>query len=107
MIHIIGPAGWPTVLALQTALRNSPVDGSYRLGGAALDSITQLTRFREAGLATPDFTTSLPTAMEWVVLMGDTVFGRMLHHTRANDICLPGRRNLHGDFSRRWRNSQW
>jgi glutathione synthase/RimK-type ligase-like ATP-grasp enzyme len=35
------------------------------------------------------------------------VFGRMLIHTRGNDICLPGRPNLRGQYSRRWSSSQW
>jgi hypothetical protein len=105
-ITLHGPA-WPTVAALRLALAGVPEVGEYRLGGPPKDSIAQLTAFREAGLRTPDFTTDLLTATEWVNEQDAIIFGRMLLHTRGNDICLPGRRNSHGQYSRRWRNSQW
>ena len=115
-ITILGPP-WPTIHRLQDALTHSPVEGTYRMGGSSLDSITQLTCFREAGLLTPNFTTSLEEALRWV-MEGRMVFGRQLHHTRGKDIVLPGVDWKLGRFqpntpyptsrlSLRWTNSEW
>lgn len=103
-ITIHGPA-WPTVAAVRQVLADVPEVGEYRLGGAPTDSISQLTAFRAAGLLTPDFTTNLDEAEEW--LADSTVLGRRFIHTRGNDIVLP-RFNPNGSTIRgRWTNSQW
>lgn len=85
-ITILGPS-WPTVAAVRQVLSDVPETGEYRLGGPPIDSITQLTHFREAGLLTPDFTRDRQIAMDWVNA-GYTVFGRRLLHTRGNDIVI-------------------
>lgn len=59
-----------------------------------LNGLEQLTRFRAAGVPTPDFTASLVEAEGWV-RNGDIVLGRSLWHTQGKDIVLPG--------DRRWR----
>lgn len=101
-ISLTGPP-WPTVTTLREALATSPETGTFRLGGPPTDSITQLTKFREAGLSTPEFTTDVTVAKEWVAA-GSIVFGRKLLHTRGNDIVLPG----HPDRpNRRWVASDW
>ena len=105
MIHLTGPA-WPTVRQLARQLRQSDVDGTYHIGGPGTDSDYQLAAFRAAGLRTPEYTINLPQARAWVE-EGSIVFGRMLLHTRGNDICLPGARNLRGHYSRRWEGSEW
>lgn len=96
MITLHGP-DWPTIRTLRTTLRSAPETGTFRLGGAPLGAIAQLTAFRAAGLTTPDFTTDVAVAKTWVG-GGSIVFGRRLIHTRGNDICLPklstGRWNL-------------
>jgi hypothetical protein len=106
-IEILGPT-WPTVQALRTVLADAPESGTYRVGGPPTDSITQLIRFREAGLRTPNFTTCLAAAMDWVAA-GHTVFGRKLIHTRGNDIVLPGplRNIATRPYNLRWMRSDW
>lgn len=106
-IELLGPA-WPTVHLLQQVLRVAPEIGTYQMGGPPTDSITQLTRFRDAGLQVPSFTTCLTAAMEWVA-SGSTVFGRKLLHTRGNDICLPGilRDTPTRPYNLRWMRSDW
>lgn len=106
-ITLHGPA-WPTIAALRTALAGVPEVGEFRLGGPPTGAIDQLTAFRAAGLLTPDFTTSVAVAMDWV-REGYIVFGRKLIHTRGNDIILPGRlRNQAGmPYNRRWMGAEW
>lgn len=107
-IVLHGPP-WPTIERLRERLAAAPEVGEFRIGGVPLGAIEQLTRFREAGLQTPEFTTDYPTAVDWV-MEGATVFGRRLRHTRGNDIVLPGplRKKMGGwVFNRRWMGSEW
>lgn len=107
-ILIHGPS-WPTVAAVRQALSSIPETGEYRLGGPPTDSITQLTKFREAGLLTPDFTRDVQEAMRLVTMEDDIVFGRKFLHTRGNDIYLPNYRVRDGIrlWNRRWLESDW
>lgn len=106
-ITIHGPA-WPTVAAVRQVLAAVPEVGEYRLGGAPTDSIAQLTAFRGAGLLTPDFTTDVKLAVDWV-FAGHTVFGRRLLHTRGNDIVLPrmSQSRERVNTESRWFRSEW
>ena len=104
-ISIHGPS-WPTVAYLRGALRDVPEVGEFTIGGRPTNAIDQLVAFQTAELHTPDFTLDRRVAEGWVE-GGCTVFGRMLIHTRGNDICLPGRRNRRDQYSRRWSNSEW
>lgn len=107
-IILHGPS-WTTVTRLRERLAAAPETGEYRIGGPPTDAITQLTRFREAGLPTPDFTADYRTAVDWV-MEGATVFGRRLIHTRGTDIYLPGpmRKKMGGwVFNQKWMASEW
>lgn len=57
-------------------------------GGPRLNAVEQLRRFHEHNIAHPEFTTSLPTAMQWVA-EGGLVFGRKFIHTEGRDIIGP------------------
>ena len=111
MITLHGP-DWPTIRTLRTALAGVPESGTFTLGGHPTGAIEQLTAFRAAGLATPDFTTDRTEAMSWVGA-GETVFGRKLIHTRGNDIVLPKfcKKCTHISYPfehrGRWWNSEW
>lgn len=106
MITLHGPA-WPTIARMQELLRDVPESGTFRIGGRPTGAIEQLTSFRAAGLATPDFTTNRKEAEQWVEA-GHIVFGRKLIHTRGNDICIPKRNRTGAPLHQgRWWHSEW
>lgn len=98
-ITITGPP-WTSIRNLQQELSRVECTDTFRypFGARAHIAVEQLTRFRDGGLRTPEFTTDRVLAEDWV-RQGAFVLGRDLAHTRGADIVGPDHRG--------WPNKAW
>jgi hypothetical protein len=86
---VTGP-DWESTRRLREALKDvPPMDKVIHYGAGGKNAVEQLTAFRAAGLLTPEWTTDLTQAQEWV-RGGAAVWGRKLHHREGKDIVDAG-----------------
>lgn len=107
-ITLLGPTDrFPSVVALASELHTAPENGTFHIGYRAVPATEQLTRFRAAGLHTPDFTTDVHVALGW--FRDDptcVVLGRRQYHTQGRDIILlPA--EAHIRMVQRWMKCDW
>lgn len=75
-------------LDLKLRWGRAQVEGAVNGRVHLLNGFEQLTKFREAGVAVPEFTQDLALARQWAAA-GYIVLGRSLWHTQGKDIVLP------------------